>query len=152
MFLEAARLGVPSAQHNVGFFYDVGVGTKKDTRKALQWYLRAWRAHGQTDTCINIAQLYASKRNIRNATLWWNKAIGLGDGDAALDLAKFYLSRKSESDKKRARVLLQKVLRSRHVTGEAVETATKLLKIEQSPATRDRRVERQSTGSRKRSS
>jgi len=67
-----------------------------------------------------------------------------------LDLAKFYLSRKSASDKKRARVLLQKVLTSRHVTEEAVETATKLLKTEQAPATRDRRIEGQSAGSRKR--
>jgi TPR repeat protein len=126
-FLKAARLGDPSAQHNLGYFYDEGIGTKRNFGRALLWYLKAWRAHGQTDTCINIAQLYAARRKVRNAVLWWNKAIRLGDGDAALDLAKFYLARESKADKKRARALLRKVLAARHVTEDALDAATELL-------------------------
>jgi TPR repeat protein len=136
LFLEAAELGAPSAQHNVGYFYDVGLGTKKNASKALFWYLRAWRNHGQTDSCINIAQLYASKGKVRNAVSWWTKAIRLGDADAALDLAKFYLTRKSERERKRAVALLQKVLVSRQVTEDSVEEASMLLKSQQAAAKR----------------
>lgn len=136
LYLEAASLGDPSAQHNVGYFYDVGIGTRKDSRKALFWYKKAWRADKQTGTCINIAQLYVSKRNIRSALHWWHKAIDLGDGDAALDLAKFYLDAKDARARMRALSLLRKVKLSRRVTEAALEEADELLQSELSKGSR----------------
>ena len=130
LFLQAALLGNPSAQHNVGYFYDVGVGTKPDSKKALYWYKKAWRGNGQTDSCINIAHLYASRKNSRNAVLWWYKAIKQGDGDAALDLAKFYLGKGGKRNKAKALALLRKVGATRHVLEDSVKEAARILKAE----------------------
>jgi TPR repeat protein len=127
LFLKAAQLGEPSAQHNVGYFYDIGIGTKKDFQKARLWYLKAWRTHGQTDTCINIAQLYSARGKTRSAMRWWKEAVRRGDGDAALDLARIYLARTSRRERQRGYSLLRKVLKSRRVTEDAVKAATKLL-------------------------
>jgi TPR repeat protein len=128
LFKEAARLGDASAQHNLGYFYDAGVGTKKNTRQALLWYRRAWRNGASTATCMNIAQLHAARGTARSAVTWWHKAIRRGDGDAALELAQFYLNRDSVRHAKRAHGLLQRVLGSRHVSRSAVAEATRLLK------------------------
>lgn len=43
LFLEAARNGDKAALLNIGYFYDKGVGVKRDRTKALYWYKRAYR-------------------------------------------------------------------------------------------------------------
>ena len=128
LLLKAALLGEHSAQHNVGYFYDVGEGIEKNIDKALYWYKKAWRNGKQTDTCINIAQLYLSIGKNRLAIFWLSKAIQRGDGDAALELAKFYLSREKNNDTTKAISLLKSIKRSKYVSEDAVNEAEIMLK------------------------
>jgi len=127
LFLKAAEEGQPSAQHNVGYFFDEGIGTRKSQDRALYWYKKAWRNDRQSGTCINIAKLYESKNNSRLAIAWWMKAIAQNDGDAALDLAKHYLRRNRERNASKAKSLLRQVSSARS-TGGARTEAAKLLK------------------------
>lgn len=126
LFLQAARLGNASAQHNVGYFYDEGIGTKKNLGRALSWYKKAWRNDRQTGTSINIAKLYEAKGQSHLAVVWWKKAVAENDGDAALGLAKFYLHRATARDTERARSLLMLVKAAR-ATDDARREAAKLL-------------------------
>ena len=127
LFLKAAQLGEAAAQHNVGYLYDEGVGIGKDLQKALYWYKKAWRNSRQTDTCMNIAQLYASLENNRRVIYWLSVAVDRGDGDAALDLAKFYLNRDRKGDKEKAIELLKRVGKTTHVTEAAIEESWMIL-------------------------
>jgi TPR repeat protein len=127
LFLRAAQLGSASAQHNVGYFYDEGIGTKRNLALALSWYRKAWRNDHQSGTCINIAKLYESKNQMRLAIVWWKKAVAENDGDAALGLAKFYLQRGKARDSQKAEALL-KLVGAARATGDARQEAAKFLK------------------------
>jgi TPR repeat protein len=127
LFLQAAQLGNASAQHNVGYFYDEGIGTKKNHGRALAWYKKAWRSDRQTGTCINIAKLYESNGQERLAVAWWKKAVARRDGDAALDLAKYYLQSGGMRDVRKAEALL-KLVGTTRATEAARREATKLLR------------------------
>jgi TPR repeat protein len=129
LFLKAALHGESSAQHNVGYFYDVGIGTKKNIKKALFWYKKAWRNDRQTGTCINIAKLYVARKNFRVAMGWWNKAIKKGDGDAALELAKFYLGKKNRRDQNKAVALLKKARKFSRISETAAEEISEILRM-----------------------
>jgi uncharacterized protein len=127
LFTRAAQLGSASAKHNVGYFYDEGIGTKKDFSRALSWYKKAWRSDRQSGTCINIAKLYESRKQPRLAIAWLSKAVGQNDGDAALELAKLYLQRKDRRQIGKAEVLLKSVAKGRS-TLDARRQALKMLK------------------------
>ncbi len=127
LFTQAAQLGSASAKHNVGYFYDEGIGTKKDFGRALSWYKKAWRTDRQSGTCINIAKLYESKKQMRLAIAWLRKAVAESDGDAALELAKLYLRRKASRHREKAEALLRSVAKGRS-TEDARREALKLLK------------------------
>lgn len=127
LFLKAAKLGEASAQHNVGLFYDIGEGIKKDKDKALYWYKKAWEGDHQTSSCINIALLYLGNGQRERAIFWWKKAVTAGDGDAALDLAKLYLKSKNFRRLTVVKNLLKQTCNSKHVSEEAVEEAKALL-------------------------
>lgn len=127
LFLKAAKLGEASAQHNVGLFYDIGEGVKKDKDKALYWYKKAWKNDHQTSSCINIALLYLANGQRERAIFWWKKAVNAGDGDAALDLAKLYLKSKNFKRLTVVKNLLMQTCNSKNVTEDAVEEAKALL-------------------------
>lgn len=128
LFLRAAQLGNASAQHNVGYFYDEGIGTRKNYDRALSWYKKAWRNDRQSGTCINIAKLYESNGHARLAVAWWKKAVAKKDGDAALDLAKHYLRKGGKRDARKAEALLR-VVGTGRTTEAARREATRLLNI-----------------------
>lgn len=129
LFLEAASNGDASSQHNVGFMYDVGKGVKRDPTQAIFWYKNAWRNDRQTGTCCNIASLYESLGQARKAVYWWNKAVLLGDGDAALDLAKYLLKRQKNQSQQKAKIieLLKMTIQSEYATPDCVDEAKSLL-------------------------
>lgn len=128
LFLREAHGGNSTAQHNVGFCFDVGRGTKRNFRQAIFWYKRAWRGDRQTSTCSNIARLYSEEGLHRNARRWWEKAVNLGDGDAALDYAKYLVTRRRVSAD-RIRDLLRSVIKSKNVTEAARVEARERLNI-----------------------
>lgn len=128
LFLRAALLGEAAAQHNVGYFYHVGIGVKRNKKRALFWYKKAWRNDRETGTCINIAKVYESQKKHRVALAWWQKAISKGDGEAALELAKVYLKRQNKRDHAKARALLRKARKSTDITESGAEEVSEILR------------------------
>ncbi len=105
LFLSAAKRGDPSAQHNLGYFYDVGIGVKPNRVAALYWYKRAFR-RGYRAAASNIGMIFRDEEKPKQALSWFQRAIRLGDADANLEVAKIYLQ--EEADVARAIVYLKR--------------------------------------------
>ena len=123
MFLEGAQHGDAMFQNQVGLCFDIGEGVKKDANQALHWYKRAWKSGSDTSTCMNIAGLYASMGNRRQCVYWWRKAIELGDGDAALELADYLAAEQSRGWETQVANLVECTKESTHITQDAAERA-----------------------------
>lgn len=128
LFSMAAERGNTSAQINLGYFFDMGIGTPKDEKKAMFWYKTAARK-GDVCAYTNIGTIYRDRKKFNRAHFWFLKAFESGDGDAALELGKLYLN----SHKKRRLEYAEKYLRltyeSKNVTQTSKEEAEQLLKI-----------------------
>lgn len=114
LFNTLAHQQYVPAFSNLGMLYENGLGTESDLRKALYWYKQGWRSAQDTGSCLNIADLYAKQGNQRQASYWWNRAIAVGDGEAALEYAKFILKQRGQANE-RAR---QKVIHFLNVANE----------------------------------
>jgi len=106
LFRRAAILGDAGAQFNLAHFYYSGESVRRNLRKSLYWYKQAWRAGSDTAACSNIAQIYAESGKRRLAIAWWRKAISFGDGDAALELAKFFMANSNRAHPEVGELLL----------------------------------------------
>lgn len=126
LFNKAAIAGDPSSQHNLGYFYDIGIGRNKDRIKAMYWYKKAAK-NGEVHSCLNIAEIYKKEENLRRAIFWLSKAVNFGDGDAALELAKLYLEKGTKGAEKKAHELLRLVLKSISSTPDSINEAKNLL-------------------------
>ena len=69
----------------LGYAYDVGMGTKPDKRLALRWYRRAVRGGDYLAAC-NMATVYRDNRKFGLMFKWYMRAAGTGDGDAAVSV------------------------------------------------------------------
>ncbi|MEE8575069.1 MAG: tetratricopeptide repeat protein [Thermodesulfobacteriota bacterium] len=127
LFHEAVKNGDSSSQLNLGYFYDEGIGVKKDIKKALYWYKKAAR-NGDPGAMSNIAIYYRSIGNIRRAKFWFLKGIDIcNGGDDALEIAKIYLSRKGKANIKKAIYYLNLVNKTKYVSEAGIEEAEELL-------------------------
>jgi TPR repeat protein len=133
MFLHGARAGDPSAQLNLGHFYDEGIGVRANVEKALFWYRRAYQA-GSGHAAGNIGLMLREQRDFAGAIRWLKKALTRGDDDSALHLAEIQATRGHVRD---ALQFLARVLRSSNVTPHSKTKARAL----------QRSLERESTGS-----
>ena len=126
LFLSAAKAGDSSAQHNLGYFYDVGIGIKPNRAAALHWYKRAYR-DGSRTAASNIATIFRDEDKISSALSWFQRAVRLGDADANLEIAKIYIG-KGES--RRAFPYLKRTINasSSDVTEGSKEEAQLLIK------------------------
>jgi uncharacterized protein len=89
--LAAAKRGNDSrAMLNLGYFYDVGIGVKKNRTAAMNWYRKAYR-HGDECAANNIGTVYRSEGKPKQALYWFAKAVEMGDVDANLEIARVYL-------------------------------------------------------------
>jgi TPR repeat protein len=88
--LEEVASGNDDAMHNLGFCYDIGVGTKPNPAKAMLWYRRAYRK-GSSPSANNIATMYRDQGKPRLAFAWYLRAVLLRDGNAMVEVAKCYL-------------------------------------------------------------
>ncbi len=130
LFMKGASLGDDGAQNAVGLAYDSGSGVEKNKEKALYWFKKAWRSDRKSYKCLNIALTYAEIGRRRQALYWWKKAISLGDGSAALALAKFLMSSDQRRSLNRAIDLLQMAVKSEdpwRISFEEREEARELL-------------------------
>ena len=85
LFMQAAKLGDVSCQLDLGYFFDQGLSVKKDKKKALEWYRRAYR-QGDAGAANNIATVYRDLGDTRKMLWWFRRAAAMGDLDVLLDL------------------------------------------------------------------
>ncbi len=112
---------------NLGILYESGLGVTKDIDKALYWYKKSWRANGQADSRLNIADLYYKNGNWRAALYWWEKGILQQDGEAALELAKIYLTDSARRSLLKAKQYLVMAIEWENITEASKEEAEELL-------------------------
>lgn len=127
LFLAAARSGEEDAFNSVGYFFDHGIGVKKDVGSAFAWYRRA-AMRGNLAGCLNLAACYRNAGNLRRAKFWYEKARAQGDGSAAYELGKIYFGQHpSISAKQRARQYLAEAVASKYIAEDEREEAKALL-------------------------
>jgi len=125
---SAARLSAYGAKSNLGYFYDIGIGVKRNRATAMYWYRRAFRENNAFGA-NNIGTIYRDEMKTRLALRWFHKAVATGDTDAHLEIAKLLLNRLH--DAKTASKHLKLVLRAKggtDVTFHSQEQAAALLK------------------------
>jgi TPR repeat protein len=126
LLLLAAKAGDRGAQTNLGYFYDVGIGTRRNKVAALSWYKKAFRG-GDTAAAHNIATIWRDEHEPKRALAWFRRAAKSGDDGSNLDIARHYLE--DESNPRKAVKYLTKVGRSGRVSEAEVKEASQLLKI-----------------------
>jgi uncharacterized protein len=128
LFAAQAKAGDGGARLNLGYFYDVGLGTRKNKAQALRWYRLAYR-QGSGAAASNIATVYRDKGRPALGLAWYKRAVSLKDDDPAVEVAKHYLE---GSGVRRHRGLavaaLKRAIASRHITQAGREKATQILK------------------------
>jgi TPR repeat protein len=90
LLASAAKLGDCAAQLDLGYFYDLGLGVKRNRERAMHWYRRAWR-NGHSSGASNIGTILRDEGQPRRALAWFLKAVANGDPDANLEIAKLYI-------------------------------------------------------------
>jgi len=91
--LAGAQLGHTGCQLNLGNFYASGKGTRRSLEKAAYWYKKAYK-NGYSTAAFNLAIDRRNSSNLRSAIVWLKKAIAMEDGEACIELAKIYKTRK----------------------------------------------------------
>jgi TPR repeat protein len=124
LFLAGAKAGDRACQLNVGNYYDDGKGIRRNRDAALYWYKRAYR-RGERCAAHNIGILWRNEREPRRALSWFKRAVKMGDDEANLEVAKYYLGNENSSSK--AIPHLERVCRSNWVTEAGAEEAERLL-------------------------
>ena len=91
--IMAAQGGLPQAQYNLGRFYFLGRGVRKDYGKALNWYRRAAR-QGHIDAQLALADMFllgkGIPRDASKAILWLQMAGERGHAPALYNLGRIY--------------------------------------------------------------
>jgi len=99
---EAAGLnGNAEAQHNAGYMYRVGEGTKEDLAKAMAWYARA-AERGFAPSQFNLGVMYGEGEGVKAdpeaALTWFRKSAAQGYVDAQLKLAEIALANDNKKE------------------------------------------------------
>ncbi len=90
LFLSAAKAGDTSAQVDLGYFYNNGIGVKPNVAAALYWYKRAYRRKSRS-AASNIGTIFRDQGDFKRALWWYERSVALGNADANLEIAKIYL-------------------------------------------------------------
>ncbi len=80
LFQKAADQGYVRAMHNVGYCYQVGIGSKKDDGKAVEYYTKAAEG-GSTRSQRNLGILFGQLGQAEKAYFWLRVAESSGDTD-----------------------------------------------------------------------
>jgi len=123
LYISAAAAGDIGALLNVGYFYDQGIGTRRNQATAMYWYKRAWR-HRHPAAANNLGTIWRDRGQVLHALTWFHKAAKLGYEGANLEIAKHYIL---NQDPRKAIACLNRVIRSSRVSEADVEEAKSLL-------------------------
>jgi TPR repeat protein len=125
LFLAGAKAGETGCQLNVGNYYDDGTGVRRNRKAALYWYKRAY-LHGDASAASNIGVMWRNEKKSKRALEWFKKSVRLGNDEANLEIAKYYLQ--NENNPAQAIRHLKRVCKSNCVTEAGAEEAAELLK------------------------
>lgn len=104
LYLQAADLGNPEAQGDIGYMYEKGVGVDTDYAMALKWYLKA-AEQGNSVGLFNVGSLYYFGRGVQKdyseAAKWWLKAAEQGMARAQYCLVDLYMDGKGVAEDKK---------------------------------------------------
>ena len=120
------------AIHNLGYFYDEGIGTKKNVPQALGLYKRAWAIDRQTDSGINIAKAYAALDRPDLQLRWLRKLLRFRDSDVALEYLKLMRGSARTSTIQRCIALCNEALSWSNATPSTKEEIFEIGKVLQS--------------------
>jgi TPR repeat protein len=126
-FLAAAKRGDLTAQLNLGYFYDRGIGVLRKQFVALHWYKRAYH-QGHCGGANNVGTIYREWGEFQKALMWFERAVSLGDTGANWEIAKIYFRRRRDIPK--TILYLKRVVQAKsgiEVTRWEHEGATRLL-------------------------
>jgi len=127
LMLAADRNGDKNAANSIGYFFDRGIGVKKDAESAYKWYRRA-ALRGDYLAYHNLGICFRNAGNFRRAKFWFEKAYALDAGSSAYELGKTYFNlRSSNISRKRASQYLSEALASENITEYERDEAKKLL-------------------------
>jgi TPR repeat protein len=127
LFTECAEAGAIGCMLNLGYFYDEGLGVKKDKTRAMHWYKRAYR-QGDSAAASNIAILYREAGRPRLCYQWFCRSADLGDGDAEVEVAKLLAAGQGvRRSMALALAALERARRSKHITPSGREEAVALV-------------------------
>jgi TPR repeat protein len=125
LFLAAAKAGNADCQLNLGNYYSDGKGIQRDPAAGLYWYKRAYR-RGVLCAASNIGITWRNEGSPKRALYWFRRAVKMGDDEANLEIAKYYIE--NENNPRKAIPHLKKVCRSNRVTQAGAEVAARMLK------------------------
>jgi TPR repeat protein len=137
LFMQAAKLGDVSCQLDLGYFFDQGLSVKKDKKKALEWYRRAYR-QGDAGAANNIATVYRDLGDTRKMLWWFRRAAAMGDLDVLLDLGKRYEKGLAVSrNPAKAKIFYRRVLANKCAThDDKAEARARLAGLRERPVSR----------------
>lgn len=124
LFARAAELGDRASQLDLGYFFDKGLSVKKDKKKALECYRKAY-AQGDAGAANNIGTVYRDLGDTKRMLWWFRRAAAMGDLDVLLDLGKRYETGQAvPKNPTKAKDLYNRVLASKHATKDDQAKAT----------------------------
>ncbi len=117
LFEAGAQLGHQGCRLNLGVLLEAGLGGRASVSEALKWYKRSFRQCPDSASALNIADAYWRKvRNIGRADFWFQRAVELGDGDAAVEYAEMLAAIGRRGHEKRVYALLLQAIASNCIT------------------------------------
>ena len=73
LYQLVANRGFAGAYLNLGYCYDVGLGTPRDLEQAIYWYRKAVRA-GDSAAAMNLAIIWRERGDARKGAYWDRRA------------------------------------------------------------------------------
>jgi hypothetical protein len=126
LFLAAAKAGDDDALNSVGYFFDHGIGIKKDSLIAYGWYKRA-AMRGNLAGILNMGIWFRDLGNLRRSKFWFERAYARGDGTAAYELGKIYMRQRSSLSRQHAAHYFRVAAMSKYIDSDERESAQALL-------------------------
>lgn len=123
-FLALAEHGDESSMVRLALMYEVGEGVDQDLAESEAWDFRAIQL-GSPIAMLNRGITFERSGKIGDARALFKKGCELGDGEAALCLAK--LEMQADSDVREIKKLLRLSISSKFISEDSIEEAKNIL-------------------------